>query len=213
MKGRPMTALPEDSWLLGIRPQPARVTAEEYEALPEEISRAIEIVDGYVVYCEAPTPNHQTAGRRLANLLEAHARKAMDRGHECITVNNDVDLRLRDVPLLNRRPDVILYRCLDLDRGERLQAEHALLVVEIVSPGSETQDTTDKPGEYAKAGISHYWIVRLDNTGVAVIERYQLDRATMFYKHTGTFMKDEADHTPQVSNPIPVTIEWSDLRF
>ena len=94
-----MTALPEDSWLLGIRPQPARVTAEEYEALPEEIARAIEIVDGYIVYCEAPTPNHQTAGRRLANLLEAHARKAMDRGHECITVNNDVDLRLRDVPL------------------------------------------------------------------------------------------------------------------
>jgi Uma2 family endonuclease len=208
-----MTALPDDSWLLSLRPQPARVTAEQYEALPEDIARAIEIVDGYVVYCEAPTPDHQTAGRRLANTLEQHARAAVDRGHGCITVNIDVDLRLRDVPLLNRRPDVVLYRCLDRERGERLRAEHALLVIEIVCPGSETQDTTDKPGEYAKAGIPHFWIVRLDNTGVSVIERYQLDRATMLYKHVGTFMKDEGGDAPAVSNPIPITIDWPELQF
>jgi Uma2 family endonuclease len=208
-----MTALPDDSWLLSIRPQPMRVTAEEYEALPEEIAKAIEIVDGYVIYCEAPTPDHQTAGRRLANLLERHARAAMDRGHGCITVNNDVDLRLRDLPLLNRRPDVVVYRCLDRERDERLRAEHVLLVVEIVSPGSETQDTTDKPGEYAKAGIPHYWIARLDNSGVSTIERYQLDRAAMLYKHVGTFMKDEPGDPPGVGNPISITIEWSELEF
>ncbi|TMR99038.1 Uma2 family endonuclease [Nonomuraea basaltis] len=207
-----MTALPEDSWLHSIRPQPSRVTAEEYEQLPEEIARSIEIVDGYVVYCEAPTPDHQTAGRRLANLLERHARQAMSRGHECVTVNNDVDLRLRDVPLLNRRPDVVMYRCLDRERGERLRAEHALLVVEIVSPGSETQDTTDKLGEYAKAGIPHYWIVRLDQAGVSTIERYRLDLASMLYKHVGTLMK-EADPTPSITNPLPLNIDWAELRF
>ena len=208
-----MTALPDDSWLLNIRPQPARVTPEEYEALPEEIAKAIEIVDGYVVYCAAPTPDHQTAGRRLANLLERHACEAMSKGHECVTVNYDVDLRLRDLPLLNRRPDVALYRCLDRERDERLRAEHALLVVEIVSPGSETQDTTDKLGEYAKAGIPHYWIVRLDRAGVSIIERYRLDRASMLYKHIGTFMKDESGDVPSVSNPIPMVIDWSELQF
>ncbi|MDX3108524.1 Uma2 family endonuclease [Nonomuraea angiospora] len=207
-----MTALPEDSWLRSIRPQPSRVTAEEYEELPEEIARAIEIVDGYVVYCEAPTPDHQSAGRRLANFLERYARDAMSRGHECLTVNNDVDLRLRDVPLLNRRPDVVMYRCLDRERGEKLRARHALLVVEIVSPGSETQDTTDKLGEYAKAGIPHYWIVRLDQIGVSTIERYRLDLASMLYKHVGTLMK-EADPAPAITNPLPLTIDWADLQF
>ncbi|MBE1591429.1 Uma2 family endonuclease [Nonomuraea angiospora] len=207
-----MTALPEDSWLHSIRPQPSRVTAEEYEELPEEIARAIEIVDGYVVYCEAPAPDHQSAGRRLANLLERYARDAMSRGHECLTVNNDVDLRLRDVPLLNRRPDVVMYRCLDRERGEKLRAQHALLVVEIVSPGSETQDTTDKLGEYAKAGIPHYWIVRLDQIGVSTIERYRLDLASMLYKHVGTLMK-EADPAPAITNPLPLTIDWADLQF
>jgi Uma2 family endonuclease len=168
-------------------------------------------VDGYVVYCEAPTPGHQTAGRRLANLLEDHARASMARGHGCVTVNTDVDLRLRDVPLLNRRPDVVLYECLEPD--ERLHAARVLLVVEIVSPGSETVDTTDKFGEYAKAGIPHYWIVRLDEAGISTIERYRLDRATMLYKHLGTFMKDEPGGMPAVSNPIAVTIDWSRLEF
>ncbi|MEU0569880.1 Uma2 family endonuclease [Nonomuraea sp. NPDC005983] len=208
-----MTALPDDSWLLSIRPQPACVTAEEYDALPEEIAKAIEIVDGYVAYCAVPTPDHQTAGRRLANMLERHARTATSQGHECLTVNSDVDLRLRDVPLLNRRPDVVLYRCLNRERDERLRAEHALLVVEIVSPGSETQDTTDKLGEYAKAGVPHYWIVRLDRTGVSIVERYRLDRASMLYKHTGTFMKDESGDAPSVANPIPIVIDWSELQF
>ncbi|MFC0862803.1 Uma2 family endonuclease [Sphaerimonospora cavernae] len=208
-----MTALPDDSWLLRIQPQPERITAEEYDALPEDICRAIEIVDGYVVYCAAPSPEHQTAARRLANLIELGAKSAMASGHGCLTVNTDVDLRLRDVPLLNRRPDIVLYRCLDRERGERLRAEHALLIIEIVSSGSETQDTTDKFGEYAKAGIEHYWIVRLDRTGVAVIERYRLDRASMLYKHIETFMKDQPGDLPSVHNPIPITVDWSDLEI
>ncbi len=88
-----------------------------------------------------------------------------------------------------------------------------MLVVEIVSPGSETQDTTDKLGEYAKAGIEFYWIVRLDATGVSTVERHQLDRAGRLYKHIGTFMKEEAGDAPRVVNPIPVTLDWSDLEF
>lgn len=135
----------------------------------------------------------------------------MARGHESITVNTDVDLRLHDVPLLNRRPDVVLYRC--LESAERLRADHVLLVVEIVSPGSETTDAVDKLGEYAKAGIPHYWIARLDDTGVSVIERYQLDLPAGQYKHLGTTMKDEAGGAPRVSNPVPITIDWGELEF
>jgi hypothetical protein len=47
----------------------------------------------------------------------------------------DVDLRLRDAPLLNRRPDIA------------------------VPPDSVTTDQTDKPAEYAAAGIRHFWRV------------------------------------------------------
>lgn len=206
-----MTALPGEDWLYGITPQPSRITAEMYQRLPEEISRAIEIVDGYVAFCEAPSPQHQLAARRLANLIERAARAETRRAGTCLTVNIDVDLRLRDIPLLNRRPDVVLYRC--LEDGERLRAEHAQLVIEIVSPTSETTDEVDKLGEYARAGIPHYWIVRLDSTGVSVVERYRLDRATNQYKHVGTAMKDESGSVPALANPIPLTIDWDELEF
>ena len=71
----------------------------------------------------------------------------------------------------------------------------------------------DKPGEYAKAGIPHYWIVRLDAAGVSVVERYQLDRATGTCKHVGTLMKDEPGSAPMLSNPIPITIDWEELEY
>jgi Uma2 family endonuclease len=206
-----MTALPGEDWLYSITPQPARITAEMYQRIPEEISRAIEIVDGYVAFCEVPSPQHQLAARRLANLIERAARAAAKQAGNCLTVNIDVDLRLRDIPLLNRRPDVILYRC--LADGERLRADHAQLVAEIVSPTSETTDEVDKLGEYARAGIPHYWIVRLDAAGVCVIERYRLDRATGQYKHVSTHMKDEAGSPPALTNPIPLTIDWTELEY
>ena len=123
-----MEPLPDDYWLLSIRHQPEQMTAEEYEALPEDISKMIEIVDGNVVFCESPTRDHQRAGRRLANLIEQHARSAMSRGYECLEVNIGVDLRLRDIPLCNRRPDVIVYKCLDRENKERLRAGHALAI-------------------------------------------------------------------------------------
>lgn len=70
-----------------------------------------------------------------------------------------------------------------------------------------------RPGEeYAKAGIPHYWIVRLDQSGVSIIERYRLDSAAMLYKHVETLMK-EADPIPGITNPLPLTIEWTELQF
>ncbi|WP_084959427.1 Uma2 family endonuclease [Thermoactinospora rubra] len=204
---------PSNDWFRDYRPQTCLLTAEDYDNLDEEVCRRIEVIDGFIISCEAPSRDHQRAVRRLADLVEKHARAAMAHGHPCLEVDFDVDLRLRDVPLFNLRPDVVLYRCLDRGRNERLKAEHALLVIEVVSPSSETRDTTDKVGEYAKAGIPNYWIVWLDTTGISTIERYRLERVSRTYKHIGTFMKDEAGEPPLITNPIPITIDWDQLEF
>jgi hypothetical protein len=57
-----------------------------------------------------------------------------------------------------------------------------------------------------------YWLIRLDATGVSVIERYRLDHATGNYKHVGTAMKDETGNLPTLTNPIPMTIDWPALE-
>ncbi|SFO93034.1 Putative restriction endonuclease [Amycolatopsis arida] len=92
-----MTALPD--WMML---PPEGLTAAEYEALPEEICRRVEVVGGAIVVNVAPRRPHQTIVCRLANVLEA----ACGPQH---AVDFDVDLRLRDVPLLNRRPDIVVY--------------------------------------------------------------------------------------------------------
>ena len=92
-----MTALPD--WM---NLPPSGLSAEDYEALPENICRRIEIVDGAIIVSAAPRRLHQDIARRLANALEAACRPGL-------AVSTDVDLRLRDVPLLNRRPDAVVY--------------------------------------------------------------------------------------------------------
>ncbi|HEU5265671.1 MAG TPA: Uma2 family endonuclease, partial [Jatrophihabitans sp.] len=60
---------------------------------------------------------------------------------------------------------VVVHRA-GLDRAERsgglLTARDVVVVVEIVSPGSRRMDTVVKRGEYADAGIPHYWIIDLE---------------------------------------------------
>jgi hypothetical protein len=62
----------------------------------------------------------------------------------------DVDLRLRDIRLLNRRPDAVIYDAA-LPDDEVLRPQYCTLVVEVMSPGSVTAGQTDKPAEYAAA--------------------------------------------------------------
>src|ERR1700730_2601763 len=128
---------------------PDGLSAAEYEALPEEICRRIEVVDGAIIVNAAPRRLHQDIGRRLANALEAACRPGL-------AVSTDVDLRLRDIPLLNRRPDAVVYDA-SLPDDAVLRPAQCVLVAEVMSPGSVTTDQTDKPAEYAVAGILHYW--------------------------------------------------------
>lgn len=51
--------------------------------------------------------------------------------------------------------------------------EEVLLVIEVMSPGSEVLDRKVKPAEYARARVPHFW--RVDRDGSAVtVHLYQL---------------------------------------
>src|SRR5258707_12358189 len=82
---REMSILPD----MGM---PNTMTEAEYAALPEEESRRIEVVHGYVIVCESPTPQHQRVARRLANALEVAPPK-----EPCTRGEADTDVVLVDV--------------------------------------------------------------------------------------------------------------------
>ncbi|MFG1677830.1 Uma2 family endonuclease [Micromonospora sp. NPDC049282] len=81
-----------------------------------------------------------------------------------------------------RIPDLVVWSKAQAD-GVWLPTADVLLVVEIVSPGSEGIDTVTKRSEYAAAGIPQYWIVEQDPAQTVTMhrldgERYDV-RATM----------------------------------
>ncbi len=188
-----MTALP--TWM----DRPNGLSVADYEALPEDICRRIEVVDGAIIVNAAPRRLHQDICRRLANELEVACKPGL-------AVSMDVDLRLRDVPLLNRRPDIVLYDAA-LPDDDVLRPQHCVLVVEVMSPGSVTADQTDKPAEYAVAGIGHYWRVEHSaRTGGLSVFCYRLDPTTGSYATAGVHTR-----TLDVSEPVSLAIDLSAL--
>ncbi|SBT37724.1 Uma2 family endonuclease [Micromonospora auratinigra] len=74
-----------------------------------------------------------------------------------------------------RIPDLVVWSKIQAD-DVWLPATDVLLVVEIVSPGSEGIDTVTKRDEYASAGIPQYWIVEQDPAQTVTMHRLGADR-------------------------------------
>ncbi|MEW2518474.1 Uma2 family endonuclease [Actinacidiphila alni] len=157
----------------------APITADQYDSWTEEQCAGIEIVDGMVVVSPSASKRHNRLARILANALDTAA------GAEW-NADTDFDVRLQDVPLSNRRPDVVVYRADTIDITPT-RPEHVLLVVEVVSPGSETTDRIVKVDQYAKAGIPFYWRVEQAATGVPLVYTYVLDPANGHYRDGEVF--------------------------
>ncbi|MFD7921581.1 Uma2 family endonuclease [Streptomyces sp. NPDC059740] len=172
----------------------AQISAEQYDSWSEEQCADIEIVDGMVVVTPSAPLRHNRLARILANALDAAAGPDWN-------ADTDFDVRLQDVPLTNRRPDVIVYRAETIDLTPT-RPEHVLLVAEVVSPGSETTDRIVKVVQYAKAGIPFYWRVGQVATGLPIVYTHVLDPATKAYGDGEMFTG-----TVETAAPFSVTVD------
>ena len=176
----------------------SQVTAEDYGSWSEEQCAGIEIVDGMVVVSPSASKRHNRLARLLANALDAAA------GPEW-NADTDFDVRLQEVPLTNRRPDVVVYRADTIDVTPT-RPEHVLLAVEIVSPGSETTDRIVKLSQYASVGIPFYWRVELTSTNIPVVYTYLLDAAGKRYRDGDVYTG-----LVKATAPFPVEVDLSTL--
>jgi Uma2 family endonuclease len=170
-----------------------RITAEQYDSWSVEQCAGTEIVDGMVVVSPSASKRRNRLARLLANALDAPAGPDWN-------ADTDFDVRLQDIPLTNRRPDVIVYRAETIDLTPT-RPEHVLLVVEVVSPGSETTDRIVKVDQYAKAGIPFYWRIEQAATGIPIVYTYVLDPATKAYRDGEMF-----SGTVKATAPFSVTV-------
>ena len=136
-----MTLLPLDN--------PA--TYDDLHNLPSE-ARA-EILDGVIVMSPGASIRHNRAARYLANLLEAAGRR---HGYS-VGTDNDVQWTATRVT----RPDVFVIDTAHAETDPMPVTEIPVIVVEILSPTSMTQDLVIKPKYCETAKVLEYWVVDL----------------------------------------------------
>jgi Uma2 family endonuclease len=146
--GEPVSALP--SQVIVREP----MSYDEFLALPEHI-RA-EYVDGVALMTPPPTRGHDRVQLRLAMLL--HGAFA------------DVDVAttpgIQVTPSRMRIPDLAIFETFE---DVSITDQIPLLVVEILSPSTRSEDTIRKLEEYRLAGIVNYWIVDRDNRTLSAL--------------------------------------------
>ncbi|MEV0298811.1 Uma2 family endonuclease [Nocardia sp. NPDC050710] len=191
------------------------VDIDDYLSMPSDVSRNIEVKDGMIVHCESPSPNHNAISRNVERaLLDGYAKRGS--AEPCLRVNRDVDMLVSEVPFHYKRPDVIVYRCIDGPRPKwkmEPTAADTVLVVEVVSPTTITADLVDKRAEYARFGIQHYWIVRMANEdGPAVsIEMLTLNSAGEYASSGYRSRGDGSAAALDSLVPFGVRATWQEL--
>ena len=159
-------------------------TLADLDGLPDD-GRRYEIIDGSLLV--SPPPGNNTKFGRLLWLSPGSV--ALGPGNY-------------------RQPDVLLLAETAVGRGQPLAAgpEDVLLAVEVMSPGSVTEDRITKPAMYARAGIEHYWRLEPD-----------ADRLTLHvYRLAGDVYAETAlvrdEERVDIIEPLRLSLTPSQLR-
>jgi Uma2 family endonuclease len=123
---------------------------DDYAGIPPDRSR-YEIIDGELYATPAPSPFHQRMSKRLQRQLEAYFEGA-GTGE---VFNAPIDLILTNHDVI--QPDLVVVTTPSQISQRGIEGV-PLLVVEILSPYTRTQDRTVKAQRYAELAVPHYWI-------------------------------------------------------
>ena len=140
-------------------------TAAEVSALPEVPGKRFEVVDGALLVSPSPTHVHERAVFWLRSVITAYVAAAPRIGE---ALGSHSDVLLDDFTLV--QPDVFAAPLVDGRRPRNAgEMHHLMLVVEVVSPGSQRTDRVIKRRRYQRAA-DEYWVV---DTEARLIERWR----------------------------------------
>lgn len=129
------------------------MSVEEYFALEEQNSETrYEYIDGYVYMMAGGTVNHDTIKSNMERILWS-----LLRGSKCRTYSSDMRVFVSETRYYH--PDVTVG-CDPADRGTKTMVQFPRLVVEVLSPTTETKDRREKLRDYtACSTLEEYLLV------------------------------------------------------
>lgn len=192
--------------------QPEKATPQNWWAPPQgvwtydqvkdlELPFDWELVDGVIVVRGQPRLWH-------ARVTGAIYRGLWNALREPLTVDSECCVMVNDETVF--KPDVMVYdeEGLDFFAQECVPVAKAKLVVEVVSPGSRTEDRIRKPALMAAAGVPYFWRVEREDD-LPVVHEFWLHRERAEYfpapEHPVHHDKLLTEH------PLPVDIDLRSL--
>jgi len=174
--------------------RPHLLSLEEWDALGEDSSSHAELQEGVLIVSPKPRPEHQYAAGVVFSVL----RESTPEGLRAFP---EVDLILEaGASATVRAPDVVV---MPMSAPRPYSASDAIIVVEVLSPGTRRTDLVMKRHEYAEVGIPHYWIVDLDGADVRLEILTLVDGAYESTSYTGVV---------ETAEPFAVRLDLDALR-
>jgi len=145
---------------------PVQGSWSEADFLKFHTNRMAELVDGRLEILPMPTWLHQLILDFLLERIKDHLRES-NCGGRILMAPLPTRLFARTI----REPDLLYVRKENLPSDIRGYPDKIDLAIEIVSSGEEARkrDYIDKRADYAKAGVSEYWIVDPEESLVTVL--------------------------------------------
>ncbi|WP_298332502.1 Uma2 family endonuclease [Haloactinopolyspora sp.] len=172
-------------------------TFEDLRSLPESLWR-YEIVDGALLMTPPAGIWHEGVSDALRATLHSWLPTTL-------RVVGPVGVDLHPTYLI---PDLVVIDGDAVRPGrDRAEPSELSLVVEVVSPGSQSTDRILKPAKYAAAGIPHFW--RIETRPHTTLTAYRLPGGASTYTELGTW---KVGDVARFTEPFAIEVPIADLE-
>lgn len=174
--------------------KPERVSIEEYYAINEGYEdKKTELLDGHLIFNEAPGVQHQTIVQTAGAAIHQFIK---ERNGDCRVFYVGINVQLEEDDFTLLIPDIAVVCNPEMIRKDRIFGPPDL-VVEVVSQYTRRRDYGIKMHKYMSAGVREYWIVDPEKEKVTV---YLEGEPMMAYVY-------------EISEDIPVSIYDGKLKL
>ena len=147
------------------------MTLDEFDDAEVDTGFLAELGRGVVIVREVPLPWHLILIDRIRSLLLSY--RVSEQGRIfCVAGGGECKLPIGPYES-ERHPDLAVYLTEPPYQNSNAVWSEWIpeLVIEVVSPGSEIRDYSEKRDEYLSFGVREYWIVNSDRKEVLVLRR------------------------------------------
>lgn len=161
--------MPKTAIIIGPKDHGRRMSLAEFDHAEVQEGHLYELSRGVITVSDVPNRRHakQVISIRDQFVLYkySHPGKIEDIycGAECKILIDGLESE--------RHPDIAVYKHPPEDEDDLWRTWIPEIVVEVVSPGSETRDYEEKREEYLSFGVKEYWIVDVEKREVLVLHR------------------------------------------